>query len=59
MITTNGKGGSQKSFEKIFLCRVSPIPQLIYNNLAYNDPIYLGPQALIHVLFKTKIFIEN
>ena len=47
------------SFEKFPYVGVSPIPQLIYIDLAWNYPIYLGSQALIRVLFKTKIFIEN
>ena len=47
------------SFENFPYVGVSPIPRLIYTNLAQNYPIYVGPQALIRVLFKTKIFIEN
>ena len=47
------------SFENFPYVGVSPIPQLIYIDLAWNYPIYLGSQALIRVLFKTKIFIEN
>ena len=50
---------ARKNFEKFSYVGVSPIPQLIYTNLAWNHPIYLEPQALIRVLFKTKIFIEN
>ena len=47
------------SFENFPYVRVSPIPRLIYTNQALNYPICSGPQALIRVLFKTKIFIEN
>ena len=32
---------------------------MIYTNLAWNYPIYLGPQAWIRVLLKTVVFIEN
>ena len=48
-----------KSFENFSYVGVSPIPQLVYTNLAWNHPICLGPQALICVLFKTKIFVEK
>ena len=52
---------TKMSFEKKndFYVGVSPIPQLICTNLAQNYSIYLGPQALIRILFKTRIFIEN
>ena len=47
------------SFEEFSFVGVPPIPQLIYTNLDQNYPICLGPQAWIHIPFKTRIFIEN
>ena len=46
------------SFEKFTYVGVSPIPRLIYTNLAWNYPICLEPQAWIHVLLKTVILFE-
>ena len=46
MITTSSKCGNKDEFWKNdFYVGVSPIPQLIYTNLAQNYPIYLGPQV--------------
>ena len=59
MSSSIAKGATKMSFENFPYVGVSPIPQLIYIDLAWNYPIYLGSQALIRVLFKTKIFIEN
>ena len=60
MITTSSKVSAKMSFEKNdFYVRVSPIPQLIYTNLAQNYPIYLGPQVWIRIPLKAIIFIEN
>ena len=60
MIVTTNKGGSKNKFWKDFVyVGVSPIPQLIYTNLTWNYPIYVGPQARVRVWFKTKIFIKK
>ena len=53
------KLAARKSFEEFSYVGVSPIPQLIYTNLAQNYPIYLGPQSWVHVLFKFVILFEN
>ena len=59
MISSNSKGGSIDEFEKFSYIGVSPIPQLIYTNLAQNYPISLGSQAWIRIPFKIIVFIEN
>ena len=62
MISTSSKGGSKdelKEKKNDFYVRVSPIPQLIYTNLAQNYSICLGSQAWIRVPLKTRIFIKN
>ena len=60
MISTSVKYGNKNKILKRFsYVGVSPIPQLIYTNLAQNYPIYLGPQTLIRVLFKTGILFER
>ena len=50
-ISISSKGGSkERIFKKdFFYVEVSPIPQLIYTNLTWNYPIYVGPQAWIRV----------
>ena len=45
-------------FEKFPYVGVSPIPQLIYTNLAWNYPICLGPR-LDSCLIQNYNFIQN
>ena len=58
IISTSDKYGNKNNFfeKDFFYVGVSPIPQLIYTNLAQNYPIYVGPQALIRVFVQNQNF---
>ena len=61
MITINSKVVAKNKFRKRFsYVGVSPIPQINIHEFSLKlSHFILGPQALIRVLFKTKIFVEN